>query len=75
MKKGDKGVPQAIAEFYKDYLVRMNAIDVEEQELLSSNTKKGWTQHLVRKSSLIREYHAEVDKGIHAMILPYQEYL
>ncbi len=71
MKKGDKGVPQAIAEFYKDYLVRMNAIDVEEQELLSSNTKKGWTQHLVRKSSLIREYHAEVDKGIHAMILPY----
>ncbi|MBO4281304.1 MAG: HD domain-containing protein [Lachnospiraceae bacterium] len=64
-------MPQAISDFYKNYLVRINAIDAEEQELLSSNTKKGWTQHLLRKSSLIREYHAEVDRDIHAMILPY----
>lgn len=64
-------MPQAIAEFYHDYLMRMNEIDREERELLSSHTKKGWTQHLVRKSSLIRESHAIVDRNLGEMILPH----
>ena len=62
---------EAIAEFYQDYLLRKNAVDTEEQELLSSATKKGWTQHLVRKSSLIRESHSVVEKGINEIILPH----
>ena len=49
----------------------MNAVDTEEQELLSSATKKGWTQHLVRKSSWIRESHSVVEKGINEIILPH----
>lgn len=66
-----KRVPQAITDFYKDYLARINEIDMEEQRLLSSNDKRQWTEHLVRKSNLIRNSHSFVEKSINEMIRPY----
>lgn len=64
-------MPQAITDFYKDYLARINEIDMEEQRLLSSNDKQQWTEHLVRKSNLIRNSHSFVEKSINEMIRPY----
>lgn len=60
-----------IAAFYEDYLARLKAIDAEEQELLSAGTKKVWTQHLVRKSALVRESHQIIENSVEKYIKPY----
>lgn len=70
MKKEVNPVPQAITDFYQDYLARINAIDTEEQKLLSSDNKQVWTRHLVRKSSLIRDSHSVVEQRLNEMIRP-----
>ncbi|MBO4697476.1 MAG: HD domain-containing protein [Lachnospiraceae bacterium] len=64
-------MPQTITDFYKDYLARINEIDMEEQRLLSSDDKRVWTEHLVRKSNLIRNSHSVVEKNLNEMIRPY----
>lgn len=70
-KKEVNRVPQSIIDFYNDYLARINEIDMEEQRLLSSDDKQVWTEHLVRKSNLIRVSHSVVEKNINEMIRPY----
>lgn len=62
---------QEIRDFYRDYLMRVKEVEAEEYELLSAETKKVWTQHLVRKSNLIRQSHPEMLARFNELIEPF----
>lgn len=62
---------QPITEFYRDYLRRLEEVDAIEQGLLTANTKRSWTQHLVRKSASIRESYSVVAEKLQQIILPF----
>lgn len=62
---------QPITEFYRDYLKRLDEVDAIEQQLLTAGTKRFWTQHLVRKSALIRESYGIVAKKLQEIIEPF----
>ncbi len=60
----------SISELYRDYKKRLNEVDMIEQDLLNTDDKKSWTEKMIRKSEIIRNYYRLTEDELNTYINP-----